>query len=145
MSVLRLHTLRRALILPLALVCAAVLLLAAAAPAQAQTTRTPPVNIANAVFIVQCPFLIESTVEVKFAYVQLDGNAAVRSATVGNGGLTQVEELPVVLFSRLSFDFTQDALYRFVLEDGSVQDVVVAPEYWYVERRTSNLYSGVSC
>jgi hypothetical protein len=126
------------------------LAIAAFAPAStpyvhAQSTTTPPVNVAGTYLFVECPALVEATVEVKFAYVQLDGNAAVRSATAENRGLVVSGNTPVVALSRLSFDFSQDALYRFVLADNTYIDVLVESKYWAVDRRNSILYTGLSC
>ena len=119
--------------------------------AQARSTGTsrpstaPPVNVAATYLFVECSDLVAATKEVRFAYVQLDGNAAVRSATAANRGLIVANNVPVVALSRLSFDFSENALYRFILDDGSYVDIVVEPKYWSVDRRNSVLYTGLSC
>jgi hypothetical protein len=119
--------------------------LSSASPLQAQSGGRPPVNVASALLFVECAELTAVTKEVRFAYVQLDGNAVVRSATVENGGLIQAGNVPAVQFKLLSFDGRQDALYRFILEDDSTVDVLMTPEYWLFDRRSGILYSGISC
>ena len=108
-------------------------------------SAAPPVNVAATYLFIECPDLVAVTKEVRFAYVQLDGNAAVRSATAANRGLIVANNVPVVALSRLSFDFSENALYRFILDDGKYVDIVVEPKYWSVDRRNSVLYTGLSC
>lgn len=115
-------------------------------PRQAQAQGGAVVNVPASILFVDCPGVAEVTAVVQFGYIQLDGNFAVREATVNNGGLTYIDGIPSVVFEQLSIDWVgSDSVYRFIRPDGVYLDVLISAGNWYRDSQSGVIYQILGC
>lgn len=113
-------------------------------PTQAQGGAI--VNVPAVVMFVDCPDIVNNSGLVEFGYFQLDGTFNVLQATVDNGRLTVISDLPAVVFEQLSFDWQRsESIYRFFFADASFLDIIVPPEIWLRDQQSGVIFQGFGC
>jgi hypothetical protein len=113
-------------------------------PVQAQSGG--PVNVPVAALVIDCPGIAPQVTDAQFWYVNLDGEVAMRRATVANDGLTYIDGFPSVVIRRLSINWWNgDSLFRLFLRNGNTIDVYIYPGDWYREPESGSIFHIAGC
>jgi len=116
------------------------------APEQAEAQRQATVNVPAAIFFVDCPGEWSVSESVGIAYMQLNGQVEVREATVQNGRLVYINDIPAVVFEQLSMNWWDfEVIYRFITPDGRYTDLMVYPGKWNRDAQSGVIYQGFGC